>query len=539
MSDATEQVLNVVSVRPEEKAGGGYEGAQRLSRELYRWTPSLISPNMAISADKHGADSRSVDMVQNDALTRGAVNIHKDSIVGAQYLLNAKPNTDVLGAPDGWAEEFQRVVESKFNMLAESPSNWFDASRMNTFTGLIRLGVSSFCMFGEVLSTAEWIDDDPTRPFRTALQMIAPPRLSNKDGQADTDRIKSGVRQDRYGAPLSYFIRTSFPNDPTELYNYTWKEVPRVTPWGRYQVIHILEQLFPSEARGMPEMVSALKDMKMTKNYKEISLQNAVIQASYAAAIESELPSEMVYSQLGAGNIPFKEMLGAYLGSMAEYMGAAGGISLDGAKIAHLFPGSKLNVMPMGTPGGLGSEFEASLLRHIAAAFGLSYEELARDYTKTNYSSARAANANTERFMAARKKMVADRQAWHIYMLWLEEQVSRGEVPMPPGLTKAKFFRDPLMREAMASCTWIGGSKGQIDEKKETEAALMKINGGISTREAEIAKLGGDWRQVMKQMKREQDYAAKLGLQLNQAPNNQNTAQGASGARDEEDTDNE
>ena len=40
---------------------------------------------------------------------------------------------------------------------------------------------------------------------------------------------------------------------------------------------------------------------------------------------------------------------------------------IDGARIPHLMPGSKLHLMPMGTPGGVGSEFEASLLRYIAA----------------------------------------------------------------------------------------------------------------------------------------------------------------------------
>jgi len=39
------------------------------------------------------------------------------------------------------------------------------------------------------------------------------------------------------------------------------------------------------------------------------------------------------------------------------------------------------------TPGGVGTDNEVSMLRHIAAGLGLSYEELARDFSKTNYSS--------------------------------------------------------------------------------------------------------------------------------------------------------
>lgn len=504
----------VVSVRDTgDQAGGGYEGAQRLSRELFRWNPSLIAPNNAISADKSMSDARSSDMVQNDAMTRGAVSIHRDSIVGAQYRLNARPNSTFLRAPDGWSEEFQEVVESKFNLLADSPEHWFDASRMNTLTTMIRLGVASFCMTGEILSSVEWIRQQG-RPFSTALQMISPSRLSNPGSQSDTDRLKSGVMTDGFGAPMGYYIRTAFPNDFTVLDNYKWKYVPAATAWGRRQVVHIVEQLMPGEARGMPEMVAALKDMKMTKNYKDVALQNAVIQASYAAAVESELPSELVYSQLGAGNKTLEDMLAHYMTGLAQYNTGAGGIAIDGAKIAHLYPGTKLNVMPLGNPGGIGSDFEASLLRHIASALGLSYEEFARDYTKTNYSSARAANANTEKFMRSRKKIVADRYAWHAYALWMEEEVSRGEIPLPPGMRRQDFYK-PGFKDALCQSSWIGASRGQIDEKKETEAALMRIDGGLSTLEKEIAALGEDWREVLKQRQREQAYIQKLGLQLN------------------------
>jgi hypothetical protein len=37
-------------------------------------------------------------MVLNDGFSQGGVSLHKDSIVGAQYRLNAKPDYRVLGA---------------------------------------------------------------------------------------------------------------------------------------------------------------------------------------------------------------------------------------------------------------------------------------------------------------------------------------------------------------------------------------------------------------------------------------------------------
>jgi len=54
--------------------------------------------------------------------------------------------------------------------------------------------------------------------------------------------------------------------------------------------------------------------------------------------------------------------------------------------------------------------------------------------------------------------------------------------------------------------------RGQIDELKETQAALLRIKGGLSTFESEIAKQGGDWRKIFRQRARENAMAKELKL---------------------------
>lgn len=490
--------------------GGGLQGAQRLSRETLTWNPSMRSPDQVINIAKPTADARGRDMVWNDGNAIGAVAVHKDSIVGAFYRLNAQPNWRVLGADEGWAEEFQKVIEARFNLLSESPACWLDAAGTNTFTGLIRLAVGGFVYTGEVLATAEWLRS-ARRPINTAIQLVSPDRLSNPDGVADDRFLRRGVRRDRYGKPLSYFIRKAYP---TEIYDdlaYQWAEIPAEKPWGRKQVIHIIEQMMPDQTRGVADMVAVLKDMRMTKNFKEITLQNAVINASFAAAIESELPPDAVYQTLGGGQESWIDKVGQYMEALNKYLGSASNIKIDGAKIPHLFPGTKLNMTPMGTPGGVGTGFEESLHRHIAAGLGLSYEEFSRDFSKTSYSSARASMVTTWRFMQSRKKAVADRLASAIYALVLEEEINARRVPLPKGKSPSHFY-EPLMKEAYCACSWIGASRGQIDELKETQAAILRIKSGLSTYEAEAAKLGSDWRELFEQRAREEGIIKAKGL---------------------------
>ena len=106
------------------------------------------------------------------------------------------------------------------------------------------------------------------------------------------------------------------------------------------------------------------------------------------------------------------------------------------------------------------------------------------------------------------------------FVLWLEETINEpgSTVPIPKGMTRAQFktmFYDPIMREAMTACQWIGASRGQIDEVKETQAAIMRIKSGLSTYQIEAARLGEDFRKIFMQQAREQKMMESLNLSFN------------------------
>lgn len=500
--------------------GGALEGVDKFSRETALWRASMRSPDDVINRAKPIADARGTDTVRNSGLASGAVALHKDSVVGAQYRLNAQPNWQLLsqmstGFDEKWAEDFQQVVEARFGLLADSNDCWLDAQRVKTFTGQIRLAVGVFLITGEFLGTAEWLNE-PDRPVQTTIQMVATDRLCNPNGRSDTRFLRRGVERDIRGKPIAYHIRMGNPLDPyPDGLSMVWNRVPVTKPWGRKQVIHIIEQGMPDQSRGISDMVAALKNMHMTKKFTEVTLQNAVVNASYAAAIESELPADAIAAALGAtGGDANKAMLGvygAYMSALGGYLDAANNVRIDGAQIPHLFPGTKLNMQPAKTAGGIGTSFEESLLRHTAASLGLSYESFSRDFSKTNYSSGRAAMGVQGQYMAARKKHVADRLATEIYALVLEEELANGNVPLPKGIRRDIFYR-PLAKEAFTSCKWIGSGAGQIDELRETQAALLRIAGGLSTYEMEGARLGMDWRELFAQRKREQGVMDQYGL---------------------------
>ena len=489
--------------------GGAYEGAARFDKQIAGWYPPLQSADADILPDKDLLDARSRDIGRNDAYVQGGATLHKDGIVGAFYMLNAKPMWEVLGKTEEWAETFQREVESLFTLWAESPMKWVDASRQNDLTSLVRLAVGVYTFTGEALATVEYVKQNG-REFRTAIQMVDTDRLSTPETMRYDPTIRGGLKLDGYGAPQSAFIRVRHPRDIyTGVPEYWWKEVKFQKPWGRQQVIYIREQQRIDQTRAIADIVAGLKEIAITKKFRDVTLQKAVLAATYAATIESELPPQAVYEQLGVTGGAGKattDYATQFLTALAAYTGSSKNMLIDGVKIPHLYPGTRLNFQHAADPAGVGQDFEQSLLRYIAAALNVSYEELARDYSKTNYSSARAAMATTYRFMQSRKRIVADSFASHVYRLWLEEAINQDRIKSFPASEAPMLYTDGflnLMFDALTNCVWIGAARGQIDELKETQAAVLRIKYGLSTHEDELSRMGKDWRQVYSQLERE------------------------------------
>jgi lambda family phage portal protein len=508
-------------------ASTSFDAADNYDAALARWNPSFQSADADIIPEKSLLDARTRDVVRNDAYIQGGTNLHKDNIVGSHYLLNTRPSSrHLFGKIDEiWEEEFQEEVEELWDLHSESPDNWIDAQRTNNFTSLIRLAVGVMVLGGEVLAVVEWLRE--ARPFSTAIQMIDTDRLSDPmivDPFQRND-VRGGIRYDRQGAPISYFIRTEHPAD---LYTSLsrpglpeWKEVPIRKPWGRMQVIHLKEQVRPDQSRGFSELTSALREMKFAKKFRSLQLDSAVLQSLYAATITSDMPVEQLFQALGGSSSPetaqetITNYTTAYLSSIAQYVGGSKSLRMDGVRVPYLYPGTKLDMVSPSGGKEVGKEFEQSLLRYIAAALGVSYEQLSRDYTQTNYSSARAAMTETWKFMQARKKLIADRFATHIYRLWLEEIVNKNMLSTFPNRRRATLYTNGFLNtkfDALSRCEWVGASRGQIDELKETEAAVLRIDNGLSTREEELARLGKDFRKVYRQLAREEKMAKAYNL---------------------------
>jgi len=129
---------------------------------------------------------------------------------------------------------------------------------------------------------------------------------------------------------------------------------------------------------------------------------------------------------------------------------------------------------------------------------------LMKDFSKTNYSSARAALLEAWRFFNGRRAWLSTYWTKPVYELWLEEAVNAGKI-------EAESFY--LNKSAWTRCKWIGPGRGWVDPVKEAQASQIRMDAGLSTLEDECAMQGLDWEEVLEQRARERAKMKELGLE--------------------------
>ena len=140
-----------------------------------------------------------------------------------------------------------------------------------------------------------------------------------------------------------------------------------------------------------------------------------------------------------------------------------------------------------GSPGRPNPEFGGfvqAVCRQIGAALELPYELLVKNFT-ASYSASRASLLEAWKTFRMRRQWLCDSFCQAVYEEWLTEAVALGRISAP------NFFSDLSYKKAWSRAEWSGDAQGQLDPLKEANAAVVRINNGLSTREKEAAELTG------------------------------------------------
>lgn len=475
-------VDRVVAVVSPERANRRMVARMRLKMaeqfrgaSMNRLKNNWVLPMDSATPDLYELDTlrdRCRDLNRNDPVASGATETMGLNIVGRGLKLQSRIRAEYLGVTEDRARDLIRQAE----LIWQEWTPRADAGNRLNFDEIQFVALRKVIEDGEVLALPV-MAKDPWRNIKRCVELIEADRLTgaNLDGTG----IKKGAR----GEPVTYSIRKSDSTDTMK--------IPAMDKSGRPKILHVFHTKRPGQSRGYPFFSPVIGYFKDLADY----LEAEVVAARVAACLAVFITKQDAYTT-------------AY--NISTDTDASGNRiqEIEPGLVGYLEPGENINVVDPKRPGDTFPNFVETILRHIGIALNMPYEILVKDFSKTNYSSARAALLEGRRMFTTWRHWFAAKFCQPVYDLVLEEAYLRGRFDAPDFYEK---------RSEYTRAAWIGGGWGWVDPVKEVEASRKAIDYGLSTLAEEAAAQGRDWEEVLEQIRREQDKAGELDIRLSVA----------------------
>lgn len=480
----------------------GYRAASTASQEMAGWNVAQTSADGGWLWSRDTAVARTYDLLQNEPWAQGGVDKKVDMVIGASWRPSISIDAEALGITRAQAASLARDYERVYRGWANDPLCRCDLEETLSAAFNMHLVVMQHEVAGDGVAVLRW-KEDRGWAYRTALQVIDADRLSNPMGRPETDQLRGGVEKDADGRPVAYHFREAHPGDLLmggAAKAYRWERVARRQPWGRPQVLHLYSKDRPGQTRGVSKLIAALARFKGLARYAEAELGNAVMNALFAATITSGFDPAVAEQHLTASATQSHHAL-------REAFYEAAQPTLRGVRLQHLFPGDELKFLTTGREAAGFAAFTQTFLRSIASGLGITYEQLAGDWSQVNYSSARAALVEVWRGILKARDRVAMMIATPTLMAVLEDAIDGGQTSLPPGVDDLYAAPATWLR-----VSWIGPARGWVDPVKEAQAALMRIEAGLSNFELECAEQGVEFEENLQKLMTQNAQFEAAGL---------------------------
>ena len=464
-----------------------YKGATR-SRLNSSWSVSSGSADYDLLPDLPILRERSRELVRNDPIAAGAVNTLVDNIVGTGIRPQSTIDAKKIGVSDEQAAEVRRSCEAAWERWAPSA----DISRRLTFYDMQSTIMRSIILNGEAIAIPVRVSR-PGVAYDISLEIIEPDRIEapgkndNPNGRLNR---RSGIEMGKYQNPVAYWVRVAHPGDGTftRRSKRTHRRLPAYDSEGNPLLFHLANLTRPGQTRGEPMLSSVLDTFKSLSSYNEATLVSQRVAACYSVFISREDP------------------VNAAINRADETLNGQRLSEIEPGMVSYLAPGEQIS---FGNPSGLSTsynEFVVRQLKTIGGSLGLPLELLTKDFSETNYSSARAALLEARRVFQRWQRVIIDHLCAPVYQAVIEEAWLRGDIP---------GIRDfDAVREALTQSRWVPPSYGWVDPAKEVAAASAAIEVGLSSLAVEAAAQGRDWEQVLEQQAREKALRQELDLRV-------------------------
>lgn len=440
--------------------------------------------------------SRVEDLYGNDGIAKSGVNSIATNVIGTGLTPQSVIPAKRLGLPPEDVKDVQDQMEWLW-------SEWCGQAHYREqlgFEDLQLLGLRSLIRNGELVHLPV-MDDRPGCRFALRIQDIRPSRLRTPRDKQYDPLLHDGVELTPTGVPLAYWIANPAPStfpgggiiDDSALTSGAFRRIP-ARIGHRRGLFHIFRPEAEEQFRGISCLAPAVKFFRHLNDSIDYELMAQVLAAAFPVFIGQEngpqaLPGYVQEDLDGDGE------------EKRYYQEIPAGGVMYGNK------GEKPEVLESKRPSANFLNFCELVLRILASALEIPYEVLTKDFSKTTYSSARAALLEAWRVYEVYRSFFTRHYCQPIWTMVQEEAWLRGYLRLPQG---APDFHAGLAY--WCNTRWIGPARGYIDPTKEIAANISAIEAGLMTRSEAIAERGGDFDEVAEQLAGEQDRLKELGI---------------------------
>jgi len=417
---------------------------------------------------------RSRGLSINNEFARRYLKLIKTNVVGPEGVQVSVQATNLDGSPD----TFNDQVEWHFYKWME-PENCTVTGDMD-FVKVQELVLESVARDGECLV---WFRRGTEfGPYCFQLQILDSDHLDPNYNATTTtgNEIIQGVEVNSYGRPIALWIWQNNPNDPIYKLNQAANARIRLST-------DDLRLLFDperaSQRRGLPWMTTAMIGLEHVVKFREATLISARLGAS----------KQLYYTQ-GEGQ-EFDDLEQDDMGN----------ITMESNPGSHevLPRGWDVKPIDFNAPTDKLGDFQKHVLRGVAASLGISYNSLAADLESVNYSSARFGGLEDQAQYRSIQRWFINAFVKPAYQEWLKVQL----------LTNYWGLNIPMAKyDKFCSVNYRPRSYQSIDPLKDTNADIALIKAGLTSYTDVIAKRGGDAEAVFKQIAKDKEVMAKLGI---------------------------
>ena len=453
-----------------------HEAAGRGRRSL-AWMPGNPGAVAAMLATRAELRGKSRDLVRRNAWAQAGIEAFVANAVGT----GIKPQS--LSGD----ERFKAEVQALWRDWVEEA----DAAGQTDFYGLQSLACRAMLEGGECLIRlrSRRLEDGLSVPLQ--LQLLEPEHLpiSLNADLPSGNVVRSGIEFDNMGRRVAYHLYRSHPEDGrlAPMSGQGGIDTVRIDA---KEIIHLFRVLRPGQVRGEPWLSRALVKLNELDQYDDAELVRKKTAAMFAGFVTRQNPEDNL---------------------MGEGTADSQGISLAGLEpgtLQILEPGEDIKFSDPADVGGSYSEFLRTQFRAVAAAIGITYEQLTGDLSGVNYSSIRAGMLEFRR----RCEMVQHGVLVHqmcrpVWAAWMKQAV------LASALTAPGFVRGgPDRRRQYLAVKWIPQGWQWVDPEKEFKAMLLAIRAGLISRSEAISAFGYDAEDVDREIAADNQRADDLGL---------------------------